>query len=329
VTNTALPKFYSVNFWQDGCNPVSPGCDNCGCHAPGVIPSHLGHAAARLDKLNKQSFAKGGMPDFVFIQDECDVWSDFVEPSDYQAMVDAISFAQAVDMVISTRYIEAMKHRAPKHWLNGHWPRNLGLMVSVSNQREADRDIPLLLAMKAKHDIPWVGVRLEPLLQEVDLRKLTLQALAHPKKRGRQALDGLTGEIAGVRDPRHVPKTRFGKLDWVTVKGEMGDTARPLHPAWMATLTRDCKLTGTHLYFRGWGEWLPATEVRVDHPIEHDPAKKTESMLMYRHGGTVSDYPDMLMEFYKLGPAAAGGLYRGQYIMEAPRFPRREIRKAA
>lgn len=322
-------KVYVVNFWQDGCAAVSPGCDNCPCHAPGTLPSPVTTAAARLDKINKHSFAIGGTPHLVFVQDDCDAFSDQVEPSHFKAMTEALRMAQAVNLVISTRYIASLEHRAPAHWFNGGWPPNLGLMVSVSNQREADRDIPLLLALKEKHGIPWVGVRCEPMLSEINLRKLTLQALANPRQRGRQWLDGLTGEVPG--NPRHAPKTRFGKLDWVTVKGEIGDTARPIHPEWIGTLVRDCKDAGVPLHFRGWGEWVPASQM---HPAQAQKVSRSsraelDSMLMYRHGGTTSDYPDMLMEFHRFGPAESGAMYRGDFVTGFPTFPRREIRKAA
>lgn len=50
------------------------------------------------------------------------------------------------------------------------WPQHAGLIISIVNQAEADRDIPRLLALKAKLGIPWVGLSMEPLLGHVDLR---------------------------------------------------------------------------------------------------------------------------------------------------------------
>lgn len=320
-----LPKIYVVKFWHDGCTPVSPGCDNCMAHGPGLVPSINGRAVERLAKLNAKAAALGGPAPLVFVQDSSDAWADHAPEDAAAAMVAAVEAAPALNLVISTRYIHAMLHRAPAHWLGGQWPANLGLMVSVSNQRDAERDIPPLLAMKAKHGIPWVGARCEPMLREIELTKLTLQALAHPRRRGRQYLDALTGHVVGGSSP-YTPAAEFGRLDWVTVRGERqwlsGDTARPLHPSWLEAMQRDCTRAGVPLYFRGWGEWLPATEVQRSHSISYAPGHETKRMMIYRHGETTSDYPDTLMEFFKVGYLQADAMFKHQYIAGVPDFDR-------
>lgn len=327
---SAFPKVFAVSFWRDGCTPVSTGCDNCLCHGPGLLPSRDGHASARLAKINDHSFAIGGTPHLILVQDDCDLWADNVDPADYKTLVNAVEAAQAADLVISTRYIRSMHHRAPAHWLEGRWPANLGLMVSVSNQAEAERDIPVLLAAKLKFDIPWVGARLEPLIGGISLRKLTLQALAHPMRRGRQWLDALTGDVQGVTGEKYRPKTPFGTLDWVTVAGEHGKDARPLHPLWLKALAYDCTAANVLLHFRGWGEWLPVNQVMNHHAPDLNPARaQRDRMFMYRNGTTECDSYDMLMEFVRFGAAESGAFFNGQILHAIPTFPRRSGRSAA
>jgi hypothetical protein len=83
--------------------------------------------AARLAKLNRQSRNLGGTPFLIFVQDDADVFADGVEEPLMGKLAEAIESAQAVNLVISTRYLMAIRHRAPEHWLKGQWPANLRL----------------------------------------------------------------------------------------------------------------------------------------------------------------------------------------------------------
>jgi protein gp37 len=99
------------------------------------------------------------------------------------------------------------------------WPRHAGLMITVVNQAEADRDIPRLLALKGRFGIPWVGLSIEPMLGAIDL----------------------SGWL--------------GQLDWVICGGESGGHARPMHPDWPRSLRDQCALAGVPFLFKQWGEF--------------------------------------------------------------------------
>ncbi len=52
------------------------------------------------------------------------------------------------------------------------WPRNVGVLITVVTQAEADRDIPRLLTLKKELGIPWVGISYEPAQELVDYTRL-------------------------------------------------------------------------------------------------------------------------------------------------------------
>ena len=47
-------------------------------------------------------------------------------------------------------------------------------------------------------------------------------------------------------------------LDWVIAGGESGPHARPAHPDWVRGLREQCLAAGRPLFFKQWGELLPA-----------------------------------------------------------------------
>ena len=43
----------------------------------------------------------------------------------------------------------------------------------------------------------------------------------------------------------------------VVVAGQVGPDARPLHPAWVREIIRQCEAAGVEVVFSSWGEWAP------------------------------------------------------------------------
>ena len=98
----------------------------------------------------------------------------------------------------------------PPHWGNG-WPQ-CWMGVSVENQTEADRRIPLLLAVLAFRR--WLSV--EPLLGPVDLRKYLATGLIH----------------------------------FVVVGGKSGAHHRPMELEWARDLLAQCREFGVPYLFK-------------------------------------------------------------------------------
>ena len=220
----------TVNFWW-GCTKVGPGCDHCYAEAwslrfgeniwgPGAPRRLIKSATALLTKLHRQSDAfynEHGRRRRVFAQSMSDMFDNEVERNWLLTSMDWITSAHSLDFQIVTKRVTNVEKRLG----DMPWPRNAGLIISVVNQAEADRDIPRLLELKAKLGIPWVGLSIEPMLGAIALRPEWLVL-----------------------------------LDWVIVGGESGSNARPLHPAWVRSLLDQCAGAGVPFFFKQWGEWI-------------------------------------------------------------------------
>jgi hypothetical protein len=163
----------------------------------------------------------------------------------------------------------------------------------------------------------------------VKLSEIRLQAHAHPRRRGKQFLNAFTGEVteAGGRRPVEAPAAQFGALDWVTIQGERGDLARPLHPSWVKAATDDCRKHRVAVQFSGWGEWANVLHME---PALFAEKNNHDSMFMFRNGLKESTtFEADRMEFYRLGTAKAGFRYSGRLIYEYPDFTARRRANAA
>jgi len=138
----------------------------------------------------------------------------------YEAF-DRIENCDRLDWQLLTKRVGNVPDRVPERWLSGGWPRHVGLMITTVTQAEIDRDVPKLLALKAAHDIPWVGLSVEPLLERVTFRWAAWQ----PINRG-----AATGHLDGLRE-----------IDWVIVGGESGAGARAFDTAWAEALVDECR----------------------------------------------------------------------------------------
>ncbi len=87
------------------------------------------------------------------------------------------------------------------NWLDGHPPKNITMLTSVENQKQADKRIPELLKIPAARR----GLSLEPLLGPVNLFEAK----------------GYWGGIG---------------IDWLIVGGESGPRARPMDISWLESI---------------------------------------------------------------------------------------------
>lgn len=214
----------TVNFWW-GCTKVGPGCDHCYAEGWSKRTGHqiwgagaprrkIKGAAGTLRKLNQQ----GGKR--VFIQSMSDIFDNEVPQDWFSDAWWLIGGALHCQIQIVTKRLPMVEKRLSA--IGASWPPHAGLIATVVNQAEADRDVPRLLALKAKLGIPWVGLSMEPLLGPVVLRE-----------------EWLAG------------------LDWIIVGGESGPGARPMHPDWPRSLRDQCVSAGVSFFFKQWGNWHP------------------------------------------------------------------------
>lgn len=111
------------------------------------------------------------------------------------------------------------------------WPLpNVWLGVTAENQEQADERIPLLLQTPAA--VRFVSV--EPMLGPVDLRRYFQLA-----------------EVETVSEGRLFPQQQARRrLHWVITGGESGPKARPSHPDWFRSLSRQCRDAGTAFFMK-------------------------------------------------------------------------------
>lgn len=220
---------------------LSPGCDHCyaetlnafrgtGEWAPNAPRRKIKGAGSLLRMLNRKSatsfFSEHGRSIRVFMQSMSDTFDNEVS-DDWRAEL----FAEAkesrwVKIILLTKRGANVPKMVPTDWLDA-WPKHIGLMLSISNQREADREIPRLIDLKKRLGLPWIGLSLEPLLGRV---RLKAEWLDH--------------------------------IDWVIVGGESGKDARPMHPEWLDDIKNACTLRSyprkkIPFLFKQWGEWVP------------------------------------------------------------------------
>lgn len=256
----------TVNFWW-GCTKVGPGCDHCyaesfdkrvgGAHwGTGAPRRQIAGAAKTLARLNRQ----GGKR--VFIQSMSDLFDNEVP---VQWFADAwwhILSANRCRIQIVTKRISAVEKRLGYIKTGRAWPQHAGLIISVVNQAEADRDIPRLLALKARLGIPWVGLSMEPLLGPLDLTRV--------KERNGYALDALRGVMTDFGVPF---EDGLAKLDWVIIGGESGPNARPMEDDWARAILAQCKAAGVPAFMKQMGgKRKPFRPIPEDMMVREFPA---------------------------------------------------------
>lgn len=301
----------TVNFWW-GCTKVGPGCDHCyaetfdkrigGAHwGVGAPRRKIKGAVALIRRLERTGRRR------VFIQSMSDLF-DLEVPAEWflEAWYE-IGIAEGLSIQILTKRITAVEKRLAAVGVTT-WPRHAGLMITVVDQAEADRDIPRLLALKARLGIPWVGLSMEPLLGPVDLTQVN---------RGTTQVGGFNClESGGDWIGGHYYD--MPGLDWVIVGGESGAGARPMHPDWARSLRDQCAAAGVPYFMKQWGEWAPVP-ARDDLPGRPQMVRAGD-IYIERNGRSAAVRHDLSCELEdrpvevmrRLGKARAGRLLDGR-----------------
>lgn len=314
---------FTVNFWE-GCQKVGPGCDHCYAEArnvrfhgdnwgPGKLRRYVKGGIAKLRKINRhadQFHDEHGHWPRVFCSSLSDIFDNAVEPAWRAEAFKELTAATNTRPQLLTKRVGNVFQMIPPAWAM-KWPAHVGLMITVVNQAEADRDIPKLLDLKARLGIPWVGLSMEPLLGPVDLTGwfygFDTPCKACPKDEdcecGWQMRRDLPDNIAP------------GSIDWVIVGGESGHNARPTHPDWIRSLRDQCEAAGTPFLFKQWGEWAPGE------CCNHSPTRSeriatwwndTWSFDRLKPKASEEMHYDGAPDLYRIGKARAGRLLDGR-----------------
>lgn len=245
----------TTNFWW-GCTKAGPGCDGCYAEAwakrtghnvfgVGVERRWIKGALPALAKLNKGAAAfykQHGRKRRVFMQSMSDLFDKEV-PIEWLATAwGAIHACSDLDIQIVTKRLPMIDKRlaafADHEWAS-RWPNHAGLIATVVNQEEADRDIPRLIELKQKLGIPWVGLSMEPLLGPVDLTSLPV--MDRPLLRC-DPLNGIA-ECGGL-------SVDCPRIDWVIIGGESGPGARPMANDWAQAIVDQCQAASVSVFVK-------------------------------------------------------------------------------
>lgn len=255
----------TMNFWE-GCTKVGPGCDHCyaatrdhrfngaagvthwGAGAPRrQMSEHTRNNPMRWQRDAADFLRVHGHPRRVFCSSLADIFDNEV-PDEWRAdAYEAMQMSPDLRWQLLTKRVGNVWKMVPSSW-HAHWPKNVGLMITVVTQAEADRDIPKLEALKAEFGIPWVGLSVEPMIESFDL----------------------------------VDHLRRHNIDWVIIGGESGTGARPFHAGWAAFLAGVCLGASTACFVKQMGEnfWLQGKRQPRDpnDPKRDDPSTWPEAL---------------------------------------------------
>ena len=236
---------HTFNPWI-GCTKVGPGCDNCYAEADfdkrrHVVAWGTGQPRKRTSKSNwaqplkwNHEAERLNVRYRVFCASLADVFDNEV-PTDWRRDLCALIQATPhLDWLVLTKRIGNARGMLNEcsfgRWNEAPLP-NIWIGITVTNQSEADRDIPKLLSIPASVRF----LSMEPLLGPVDIHH----------RLGHCVFSEVDAWATGCG------------VNWVIVGGESGPKARPMHPQWARDLRDQCETSGIPFLFKQWGEWAP------------------------------------------------------------------------
>lgn len=249
----------TFNPWL-GCRKVSEACRSCYAQATALQNGLVSNWHSDRQRTS-ESYWQGpyawdrearetGRRIRVFCASMADVFDDAkaIQPHWRTDLWKLISDTPNLDWQLLTKRPQNITKFVPTEWIKNGFPKQVWVGVTAEDQRCANERIPMLLSIPAV--VRFISV--EPLLGDLDL-----SAWLTP---------------AGLEDHLRIKGPEDG-LQWVITGGESGQRARPSHPAWLRHIHRDCRRTGTPVFFKQWGAYL-GVDVIDDghgHPIHVVP----------------------------------------------------------
>lgn len=265
------------NAWI-GCTNVGPGCDHCYAEAMDhrFGGGHWGPGAPRKrtsvsnwnepKRWNAKAMREGGECPRVFCGSLMDWADNEINPEWRDDLWVVVGVCTNLSWMMLTKRIgnAAKMMPAPEIWRRDF--QHVGIMATVVNQQEADRDIPKLLALKESHGVAWVGLSCEPLLGPLDLRPWIGPSVDY------------LNYCDAVGGPQPNP---YPRLDLVIVGGESGKGARGCEIHWIESIVEQCAGTTTAAFVKQLGDraTLHGKELGID---------------FGRKGGDLNQWPDKL-----------------------------------
>lgn len=262
----------TYNSWW-GCTKVGPACDHC--YAEGVDKrtgeNHWGHGEPRKllsehtrneplrwNRGHDKFFAEHGRKRRVFTLSMGDLYDNEV-PDEWQSdHMFMMQYTPNLEWQICTKRVSNIEKMTFAHWnprYGGKWPQNIGVLITVVTQAEADRDVPRLLHLKNTLGIPWVGVSYEPAQEGIDWEYPETIWPNGPER-------CCSGIDCGCMGMPTEPPLIYG-LDWIIFGGKSGGqwNDRPFDLNW-ARATRDaCAQYGVSFFMKQAAAFRPTDDM--------------------------------------------------------------------
>lgn len=236
----------TYNPWI-GCTDVGPGCQNC--YAIGV-GKRLGvewgkgsarrqsalatrNAPLRWQKKAAAFKAEHGHPRRVFCSSLADIFDNEVDPAWQVEAFATMAATPDLRWQLCTKRVSNIAKMVPLRWINygspsdiisltATWPRNVGILITTVTPEEVRRDVPRLVDLKRRFHIPWIGLSIEPMIEDVANALVDLGAL--------------------LQD-----------VDWIILGGESGPHARPCDLDWILRALAVSKARGCSVFVKQLG----------------------------------------------------------------------------
>lgn len=258
-----------------GCSKCSPGCENCYAEKfaarlaknPATAKKYVGVVD---EKGWTGQFSQPSLADFrklpksprrVFIGSMTDIFHDeIVKGGEYHKTWLPMLFDAMLNYPQHTFLLLTKRPENMKRWIDFTLEAcvdmplpNVWLGVTVCDQQEVDKKVPVLLETPAEKRF----ISVEPMLGPVNLWRF-FPAGSRPEPL--QITLGL--EKACLNHDYE------NGIHWVICGAETGRNARPLHPEWIRNLKGQCISARVPFFFKSWGEWLPCTQCPDDMDVE-------------------------------------------------------------
>lgn len=222
---TKIP--YADMGWNPicGCNYplVSIGCENCFARSLHNQRHRAYLAGKKLPKMYAKPFEeiqffperleeplKWRKPQIVFVGSQTDLFHEEVENDDVIDIFQVIRKCPKHKFLMLTKRISGAKNYCDWLGFQDVYP-NLYLGVTVCNQAEADKNIPLALQIPAAH--LWIS--LEPLLENII-----------------------------------IPLELLKRISYLVVGCESGPNAKPCRLEWIESIVDQCKAAGVKCFVK-------------------------------------------------------------------------------
>jgi len=261
MSNTKIE--WAEKTWNPitGCTKISEGCKNCYAEKMSKrlagrygYPKYNPFAVTfHEDKLEEP--LKWKKPSMVFVCSMGDLFHDDVDFELQNKIFSIIRKCSQHTFLILTKRPEKMRDFLKCYRACGEYHityKNVWLGVTVENQEQADKRIPILLEIPATKRF----VSIEPMLEEVDLNCVPFPDNWRDKD------DWVSDGI----DPLRFTKSH---IEWVICGGETGQNARKIQTEWVRSLRDQCQVANVPFFFKkmGQGKETPPDLMIREYPI--------------------------------------------------------------